>query len=189
MSCTEACKSKGLTCDVDSILSIATDLSTCNETIQKLGKTAASQGTFTDDNSGCTYHPNGNGWYQLMNNGYPTTCDVKNSDGTRQRVCSCKGKIRFRQYSLQRGLSSLKISNITFEKPDFLFTCSEKSIPTMALTSGFWLGATYLNSDYIFDGNLGKVNKFNLTASNSVSYFSQVMLFTYFKFEYLNLGS
>ena len=91
-SCTEACKSKGLTCDVDSILSIATDLSTCNETIQKLGKTAASQGTFPDDNSGCTYHPNGNGWYQLMNNGYPTTCDVKNSDATRQRVCSCKGK-------------------------------------------------------------------------------------------------
>ena len=56
----------------------------------------------------------------------------------------------------------------------------------MALTSGFWLGATYLDSDYIFDGNLGKVTKFNLTASNSVSYFSQVMLFSYFKFEYLN---
>ena len=91
-SCTEACKSKGLTCDVDSILSIASDLSTCKETIQKLGKSGDNEGTFPDDNSGCTYHPNGNGWYQLMNNGKPTTCDVKNSDGTRQRVCSCKGK-------------------------------------------------------------------------------------------------
>ena len=46
----------------------------------------------------------------------------------------------------------------------------------MALTSGFWLGATYLDSDYIFDGNLGKVRKFNLTASSGISYFSQVML-------------
>ena len=54
----------------------------------------------------------------------------------------------------------------------------------MALKSGFWLGAPYLDSDYIFDGNLGKVNKFNLTASNSVGYFSQVILLIYFYFEY-----
>ena len=71
-------------------------------------------------------------------------------------------------------------------KTYFLFEYSEKSIPTMALTSGFWLGATYLDSDYIFDGNLGKVNKFNLTASNSVSYFSQVIILIYFWFGYFN---
>ena len=125
-SCTEACKLKGLTCDVDSILSIATDLSTCNETIQKLGKTAASQGTFTDDNSGCTYHPNGNGWYQLMSNGKPTTCDVKNSDGTRQRVCSCKGKTACVPVLPAINVSSLKCI-ISKQKPHFYSPLQKKA--------------------------------------------------------------
>ena len=93
ISCTEACTVKGLVCDIDIIRHVASDFSICKETLKALGTTAEREGTFPDDNSGCTYHPGGTGFYQLMNNGNPTTCDVKNSDRSRQRVCSCKGKL------------------------------------------------------------------------------------------------
>ena len=43
-----------------------------------------------------------------------------------------------------------------------------------ANSTGFWLGATFLNDDYIFDGNLGKVKDFTMEASNGKKYFSQV---------------
>ena len=97
-SCTEACTVKGLICDIDVIRHVASDFSICKETLKVLRATAEREGTFPDDNSGCTYHPGGTGFYQLMNNGKPTTCDVKNSDGSRQRVCSCKGEIPGHQY-------------------------------------------------------------------------------------------
>ena len=97
-SCTEACTVKGLICDIDVIRHVASDFSICKETLKALRATAEREGTFPDDNSGCTYHPGGTGFYQLMNNGKPTTCDVKNSDGSRQRVCSCKGEIPGHQY-------------------------------------------------------------------------------------------
>ena len=97
-SCTEACKAKGLICDTDAIRHVANDFSICKETLKALGTTADDEGAFSDDNSGCTYHPGGTGWYQLMNNGNPTTCDVINSDPSRQRVCSCKGKFSWNQH-------------------------------------------------------------------------------------------
>ena len=35
-----------------------------------------------------------------------------------------------------------------------------------ATTIGFWLGTTFLDGEYIFDGNLGSVKDFNLQTKN-----------------------
>ena len=41
-------------------------------------------------------------------------------------------------------------------------------------TEGFWLGTTFQNNEYIFDGNLGRVKDFNLQARNGQNYWLQV---------------
>ena len=46
-----------------------------------------------DDNSGCTYHPDQNGWAQIMDKSglAEPTCTEINKDPKRQRVCACQG--------------------------------------------------------------------------------------------------
>ena len=88
-TCTEACKDKGGECNLAAIEYVAGSVSICKETIESLGKTPKRGGRWRDDNSGCTYHPHQSGWYQLMDNGKGTTCDARNRDRSRQRVCAC----------------------------------------------------------------------------------------------------
>ena len=40
--------------------------------------------------------------------------------------------------------------------------------------NGFWLGTTFQNDEYIFDGNLGRVKDFSLQARNGNNYWLQV---------------
>ena len=56
-----------------------------------------------------------------------------------------------------------------------------------ANSTGFWLGATFLDTDYIFDGNLGKVKDFTMVASNK-KYFSQVHIMYYTLIYYLYIN-
>ena len=51
-----------------------------------------------------------------------------------------------------------------------------EGIGDIASAIGFWLGATFLDPDYIFDGNLGKVKGFSLVTRNGNNYFVQVNL-------------
>ena len=46
-----------------------------------------------EDNSGCTYHPDQNGWAQIMDKSglAEPTCTEINKDPKRQRVCACQG--------------------------------------------------------------------------------------------------
>ena len=88
-TCSEACENKGERCDLEAIQHVASEVSICKETVESLGKTPGKQGRYKDDNSGCTYHPGQDGWAQVYDNGTETTCDARNADGSRQRVCSC----------------------------------------------------------------------------------------------------
>ena len=47
------------------------------------------------------------------------------------------------------------------------------SITEPASNPGFWLGATFLDPDYIFDGNFGKVKSFQMN-DGTTDYFVQV---------------
>jgi len=90
-TCTEACKDRGGKCNLAAIEYVAGSVSICKETIESLGKTPTRGGRYRDDNSGCTYHPGQTGWFQVMDNGKGTTCDARNRDRSRQRVCACGG--------------------------------------------------------------------------------------------------
>ena len=63
-----------------------------------------SVGTHADDNSGCTYYPS-HGLVQLMRkpdaagNGGDPTCEQRNPDKNRRRVCACRVKVTGKFYS------------------------------------------------------------------------------------------
>lgn len=89
-SCTDACTQHGKQCDPKALKEAASSVSECRRIIRSLGKRATRGGQYSDDNSGCTYHPGQSGWYQVMRRSGDPECDAENSDSSRQRICSCE---------------------------------------------------------------------------------------------------
>ena len=89
-TCSEACEAMNATCDLGAIQDAASDVSVCKAMIESVGYAPSKGGRYPDDNSGCTYHPGQTGWYQLMDNGKDTTCEARNADKSRRRVCFCQ---------------------------------------------------------------------------------------------------
>ena len=89
-TCSEACEAMNATCDLGAIQDAASDVSVCKAMIESVGYGPSKGGRYPDDNSGCTYHPGQTGWYQLMDNGKDTTCEARNADKSRRRVCFCQ---------------------------------------------------------------------------------------------------
>jgi hypothetical protein len=52
---------------------------------------------------------------------------------------------------------------------------SPNNIAGPATATLFWIGSTFQNDEYIFDGNLGRLKDFNLQAKNGVNYWLQVI--------------
>ena len=88
-SCDEACAAKGTTCDADALHRAGSSVGTCKKIIESLGKTPQRGGQYSQDNSGCTYHPRQTGWYQVMRKDDDPACGEVNPDSSRQRVCAC----------------------------------------------------------------------------------------------------
>jgi len=89
-SCTEFCAKQGKQCDPKALKEAASSPRECRRIIQSLGKRATRGGRYRDDNSGCTYFPGQRGWYQVMRRSGDPECGAKNSDASRQRICSCE---------------------------------------------------------------------------------------------------
>jgi len=90
-SCDDSCAAIGMSCDLDKVTAATESVAFCKGIIESLGKTTQKGGTYTDDNSGCTYHPDQQGWHQVMaKGGKPPTCSEVNPDQKRRRVCACK---------------------------------------------------------------------------------------------------
>lgn len=89
MSCEQACMSQGKQCWYGGIVAAAESVAVCKSIIESLGMTPQHGGQYPDDNAGCTYHPDQEGWYQVMRKDDDPNCDVVNADRSRQRVCAC----------------------------------------------------------------------------------------------------
>merc|ERR1712039_136121 len=85
-SCKAACALEGDVCNASALKVAASSLFTCKSIIETLGKTPQEGGEYPDDNSGCTYHPGDQGWYQVMRKDADPVCAAVNSDPSRQRV-------------------------------------------------------------------------------------------------------
>ena len=97
-SCTETCEDKGLECNLDKLKYLASNDRICKQKVEDLtgleGYTTMEEGgKRDDDNSGCTYHPDQNGWAQIMDKSglAEPTCTEISGDPKRQRVCACQG--------------------------------------------------------------------------------------------------
>merc|ERR1712187_707746 len=90
-SCTQACKDRGnRQCDAAALEAAAQSMSVCKKIVELWGGKTPQEGSDSpDDNSGCTYHPGDQGWYQLMRKDADPECAAVNSDPSRQRICSC----------------------------------------------------------------------------------------------------
>ena len=99
-SCTDECSSRGPSwqphaCNEEAITAAAESIDNCKAVLRSLGYDWQFDGTYTDDDSGCTYHPGG--WAQVMHTGRDQTprvpaapkCDERNADPSRRRVCVC----------------------------------------------------------------------------------------------------
>ena len=71
-------------------------MATCSAVLSELGMDFTISAMYSDDDSGCTYHPGQTGWAQVMHSGLDSgatpapTCDEVNADPSRRRVCACK---------------------------------------------------------------------------------------------------
>ena len=98
-SCSTACAKDSpvaLACDLRAITTAAASVTTCNAVLSALGMRYTTSAMYSDDDSGCTYHPGQTGWAQVMHSGLDSgatpapTCDEVNPDPSRRRVCACK---------------------------------------------------------------------------------------------------
>ena len=98
-SCSAACAKVSpvaLACDLRAITAAAASVATCNAVLSALDMRYTTSAMYSDDNSGCTYHPGQTGWAQVMHSGLSSgappapTCDEVNADPSRRRVCACK---------------------------------------------------------------------------------------------------
>ena len=98
-SCSAACAKVSpvaLACDLRAITAAAASVATCNAVLSALDMRYTTSAMYSDDNSGCTYHPGQTGWAQVMHSGLDSgatpapTCDEVNPDPSRRRVCACK---------------------------------------------------------------------------------------------------
>ena len=98
-SCSAACAKVSpvaLACDLRAITAAAASVATCNAVLSALDMRYTTSAMYSDDDSGCTYHPGQTGWAQVMHSGLDSgatpapTCDEVNADPGRRRVCACK---------------------------------------------------------------------------------------------------
>ena len=89
-SCDDACAAMELVCDADLIQQVAETVAACKDVLEHMNKTVPLGGEYDEDNSGCTYHPDAPGWYQLFKRDGQALCSGRNADLNRQRVCACR---------------------------------------------------------------------------------------------------
>ena len=58
-SCSTACANKASTCNLRAITSAASSVARCRDVVSSLGMSFKKSGMYTDDDSGCTFHPVG----------------------------------------------------------------------------------------------------------------------------------
>ena len=101
-SCSTACAARGSSwqshsCNLQAITAAAASIDNCKDVIRSLGMGFGPSGVYSDDDSGCTYHPGQTGWAQVMHSGRDNrpataaapTCSEVNGDSSRRRVCAC----------------------------------------------------------------------------------------------------
>ena len=75
-SCSAACAKVSpvaLACDLRAITAAAASVATCNAVLSALDMRYTTSAMYSDDDSGCTYHPGQTGWAQVMHTGrYPS---------------------------------------------------------------------------------------------------------------------
>ena len=90
-SCDDACAAVSLVCDADLVSEVALTLDACKDVLEHLNMSIPLGGEYDEDNSGCTYHPDAPGWYQVFKkDGAPPKCSERNPDLDRLRVCACQ---------------------------------------------------------------------------------------------------
>ena len=125
-SCTTACSNYGdspslatQTCNLNALTAAASSMDNCKAVLDSLGMSYGSAGVYSDDDSGCTYHPGQTGWAQVMHSerdsGTAATpkCDEVNGDSSRRRVCACIDPVE------QANECNVVVDNLGGLGPDF----------------------------------------------------------------------
>ena len=136
-SCFDACRARKAVCDADLINEAARSPAHCRDVLGKLGVSVALGGQYDDDNSGCTYHPDSPGWYQvLLRDSENPVCEARNADPDRQRVCACQLLREERTLELGEGLGD---QNFCIDASDTTSTVQGK----VSLGSGAGSGGAF----------------------------------------------